>query len=617
MRPEDLFTFSGINRINSDLDVHRHEVFKAIILFAALVVAARILAPFEVRQDQSLQLEAAQRLSKGLGLSTTRSVATSLDVAESPAPVYLTDWPPAFPLIVAGFLLSGVPVEIALKIIYAFTSLMGWIGWGIVANYFVARHFKKEIKIPWIYLVISSLLPVLYTPWWGGTDVFLWAGVPYIVLLLFLANYHQRSAKFIVSAGLLFGFLCSIRYASFFIAIAASLILLQTTFPSMKLFLQRSMLFFLPALIFILPVFIYVNQYRPAESNLPQLRNIEFTLTFLEALGSLSTASIMLTGFPWLLNIAKHSEALNYAVGLGTLLIVISLPLVLLKSTTPSFSKLRENASLSFSFLPLSVVLFLVVIAFMSGMVYSAEQRYFKAVGLIGVFVIFDLFMHRQAPRLLRTASGIIVAAFVAYTFVYLMFAVIPRKRADVIHTVLSFTQSRSRELSTSDNIGYPEHRLYTRKEGSRRKLKELHASHPDAVFFILNNYQLYVYDNLQEKAPVTGLDLRLFPTIDHWERSYTSKAINVFWVLEQQTAEMDLQQNQLSFIPNTNLKSVYYDPFEKTMILKSNFPAGYKFFNDNLQSSEPARLIDFARAPEPLSFRIHIKRSSVIPLKS
>ncbi|MEJ7712645.1 MAG: hypothetical protein WKF84_23060 [Pyrinomonadaceae bacterium] len=589
MRPKDIFTLSGINRINSDLGVHRHEVLTAIILVAALVVAARILAPFEIRQDQSLQLEAAQRLCQGLGLTTTRSVATSLDVAEGPAPVYLTDWPPAFSLIVAGFLLSGMPLEIALKVIYAFTSLMGWIGWGIVANYFVARHFKKEVKIPWIYLVIPSLLPVLYTPWWGGTDIFLWAGVPYIVLLLFLANYHQRSAKFIVSAGLLFGFLCSIRYASFFIAIAASLILLQTTFPSIKLFLQRSALFFLPSLIFILPVFIYVNQYRPAESNLPQLGNSEFAWTLLETLASLSTASVMLTGFPWLLHIVRQSEALNYAVGLGTLLIIISLPLMLWKSTASSFSRLRENASLSFSLLPLSVVLFLVVIALMSGMIYIAEQRYFQAVGLIGVFIAFDLFMNRQAPRLLRTASGVIVAAFVAYSLVYLMFVGIPRKRADLIHTVLSYTQSRSRELSTSDDIGYPEHRLYTRKEGSRRKLKELHASYPGAIFFILRNYQLYVYDNLQEKAPVTGLDLRLFPTIDHWKRSYTSKAINVFWVLEQPTAEMNLKESQLSFVPNVNLKSVYYDPFEKTMILKSNFPAGHKFFNDNLQNSKPA----------------------------
>lgn len=579
--------FGKIDSVNGDLGVHRNEVFKVIILCAALVVVARTFAPFEIRQDQSLQLEAAQRLYEGLGLTTTRAPVISLDIVEVPAPIYLTDWPPAFSLLVAACLFGGLPLGIALKAIYALVTLIGWIGWALIANYLIARHFRKGIKITWIYFLVPALLPVLYTPWWGGTDIFLWAGVPYVVLLLYLANYRPGPAKLIVIAGLLFGFLCSVRYASFFVAIAASLILFQTTFPSVKLFLQRSTLFFLPALMFILPVFVYVNQYRVERSNLPQLGKSNLGTSFWETAGTLSVASVMLTGFPWLVALARHSEKLNHAIGFITLAIIIALPLILLKSGASSHLRLKENFSLTLSFLPLSLFIFLTAIALMTGMIYIAEQRYFEAVGLTCVFLAFDVFMHRKVPRLVRVAFGLIVAAFVAYTFAYLMFAATSKRRAAAVHDVLSFTPSRSNELSTSENISYPQHRLYTRKESSRQKLRELHNAHPDAIFFILKNYQLYIYDNLWDGAPVTGLDLRVFPEVDYWQKSYTSKAVNVFWVLDQSSAQVDYRNSKLQFIPDANLKIVYNDSFEKTMILKSNFPAGYKFISDEHTAHE------------------------------
>lgn len=582
--------FQTINRVNADLGVRQKEVLLVIVVAASLVVAARVLGPFELRQDQSLQLEAAQRLRLGLGLSTTRTVTTAPDVMEAPSPIYLTDWPPALSLLVAGLLLCGLSLEVALKVMYAVVTLGGWVGWGLVANYVLAGHFSKGAALSWIYLIVSALLPVLYTPWWGGTDVFLWAGVPYVVLLLFLANYRPRPAALIVAAGLLFGLLCSMRYASFFLAIAASLILLQTTIPDIKAFLRRSALFFIPSLIFIVPVFLYVKQYRPRFSNLPSLGNDELNTTLIEVAGSLSTASVMFTGFPWLLNSVKQTEWLNYLVGAATLLAAVALPAALLQRTSLNFPELRKNFSLSLAFLPLSVLAFLVGIAFVSGMIYLPEQRYFQAVGLVGVLLVYEFFMRRAASRALKTAAGLLVVAFVAYSFVYLLSGVTARKRADVVHSVLSFTPSRSAELSTSEVINYPQQGLYTRKEGSRKKLQELSQSSARAIFFIQKNYQLYVYDNTRQQSPVAGLDLRLLPAADYWRQSYTSQAVDVYWVLEQSGPPADVKGNPLNFVSPENLKIVYHDAFERTTILKSEFPAGYRFSDRNSTSTHNAR---------------------------
>lgn len=126
------------------------------IVAASLVVAARALGPFELRQDQSLQLEAAQRLNRGLGLSTTRTMTISPDVLEAPAPVYLTDWPPALSLLVAGLLWCGLSLDVALKIIYVAITLGGWAGWGLVTNYILTKRFSKEQALPRLYLIVPA-----------------------------------------------------------------------------------------------------------------------------------------------------------------------------------------------------------------------------------------------------------------------------------------------------------------------------------------------------------------------------------------------------------------------------------------------------------------------------
>src|SRR5262245_19744651 len=110
----------------------RNRVFSIIIVSALVLIAARFVAPFEVGKDQSSQLEAAQNLVQGRGLTTTNDVApASFDITVDPQPRYLTWWPPGFSLILAAFLDLGFSLLLSLKLIYTATTLVGWIGWGI------------------------------------------------------------------------------------------------------------------------------------------------------------------------------------------------------------------------------------------------------------------------------------------------------------------------------------------------------------------------------------------------------------------------------------------------------------------------------------------------------
>ncbi len=82
----------------------------------------------------------------------------------------------------------------------------------------------KHVKAP-AHILIACLLPLLFTPPWQGTDIILWAGTPFVILLLLYSLEDDSQWRYIAAAGLLSGFLYSVRYASAYLAVAAFLII--------------------------------------------------------------------------------------------------------------------------------------------------------------------------------------------------------------------------------------------------------------------------------------------------------------------------------------------------------------------------------------------------------
>jgi hypothetical protein len=562
--------------ITDELLTERKRIRKLVLIAAVLVVSLRLAAPFEVGKDQTLQLEAAQRLIAGLGLTSTYdSFALPFDITQAPQAKALTWWPPLFSLLVAGLLQIGLPLLVALKLIYAAVTLLGWSGWSRIAAELLATRLRVWGRYIPLGRLIALLSPLFYTLSWGGTDIFLWAGIPFLVLWLRPA-LNNRS---IILAGLLLGLLYGVRYASSFLFPAGLLILLQTSFPDWRAFGKRAALFLGAALLAVAPVIVYVRSFTERGSSLPEFVDLNYGLAQLAVvidriLNHLPVISNSLLGVPLLEDaLAKvNVRAVNYLVGLCCLVAMLALPWLLARRAHKPVARPQDDLRLSLSFLPLALLLLLLTMVFVTDQYMIEVRRYHEPIRLYPILIYYSLLAAHAVSGFVKTAVAGALALFLFYVCLLLPAnLLLPTRRADLARVVLGYTPARSpRHTSTSQALNYPSWQIYSLKENSRAKLRELHAAHPEALFFV-DNYPFYVYDHRPDGAPRPGEQLRRFPDEDFWQQAYTSRAVKIFWV-------MNLHLEPLSFVPEAQRRLIFSDQYEKTLIYESDFPAGYKF---------------------------------------
>jgi hypothetical protein len=564
------------------------KVAAVFLISATIITIARLLAPFEVEKDQALQLEASLRLVDGAGMTTTSVKQTSFDLSEPSKTEYLTWFPPAFSLIVAGFLYIGVPLLLSLKIIYGVTTLAGWMGWGVIAAGLMSKPIKIYGRDIHLNYVIAAIIPILLTPPWKGTDIFLWAGIPLFVLLLLKAAKGPSTYGYVIAASLLFGLLVSFRYASFFLGLSGFFIVAQISWPSLSLFLKRFSIFLLPTLLVIFSVALYIKLFGSPGSIAPEYitpasHASRIPQMILGMLNNSSITSNLVIGSPLLERLCARmdSSVVSLAVGIPCLLIILLLPLILMRIFPSQSERPQSDMALSLSFIPLSLIAFLVVANFMSGQGLFGVPRYYWPASLCIVFIFYEISSKRASNWAVKAALNSIIFLFLFYVFAYVpALGFLTRKQGEFVERVMSYTPSKTGTLdrpSTSRELNYPSSSIYSRKESSRSKIKELHETNPDAIFLVLENYVYYIYDGFKEGGPVPGVDIRRFHANDwtYWKEAYTSKPLKVFWVLDYPSASVT--RDNLNIIPDSNLKVVYTDQFEKTLILESDFPADHR----------------------------------------
>jgi hypothetical protein len=556
-------------------------VFHVILLSALIVVGARTLAPFEVGKDQSSQLEAAQNLAGGRGLTTTNDVPpASLDIIVDPQPRYLTWWPPGFSLILASFLALGFSLLISLKIIYALVTMTGWIGWGALASRFLTRPLKLGGTEYPVHLVIATLLPVFFTLGWNGTDIFLWAGIPFLLMALF--KQHEKEASYLplVLSGLLFGVLYSIRYSSLFLALAALLILLQVRFPAYRSSLIRFAIFLLAGLFIILPTYLYGKFYAAGVSG------ISDRATFTRLTSNLSTVingifiklpitANLILGTPVPDQILFHINyrPLLYVSSVVCLAIILGLPILLIESCRMRALRFQNDLALSIWLLPLSLLGFLIATNLVVRLGLIGVRRYYEPLALCGLLVFYQFATVRLTRQIVKRASCAVVLTFVGYVCVFMpALAFLPERRGALVDTVVGFVPPKDRYRRTSYNLSYPSSMIYSPKESSKQKLRQLAEADPKALFFV-EEYACFTYDRFQTGGPILGKTMRVFPEIDYWRHAHTSAPVKIYWVVNDDT--------NLSFVPTVNQKLVFSDKLERTKILLSSFPSNYRFVDD------------------------------------
>ncbi len=562
-----------LTMLSSVFTEHDRSVFWIIVMSAVLLTAARTIAPFEVQHDQAKQLETAQRFARGLGLTTTDATPpASNDVLLAPPPKYLTDWPPGLSLLVAAFLYIGINLLWTLKIIYVAITLIGWVGWAIIASQLVARPSVRAKAFSWIHLIICALLPFVFTPWWAGTDIFLWAGVPFVVISLVRVGQNQPSLPSIAFAGLLCGAMYAMRYVGLSLVLAGALILFQVSYAQLKIFFKRLSVFLFAALTVILPVTIYLVMQAQrlkvvalAPNVVSEPHSVWNTLKY--TLRDLPVTSNLLLGHPLLEIFVYHLKisGLTYLTGIISLIVLLLGPILLWRGAPSEGLKARNDMALSLSFLPMSFVIFLIGVGIATHPYYLGVRRYYEPVAMCGIFIFYQIATRRLVHVIVRRVSQAIVLMFILYVGVVLPALAFPQRRNSFAIGALGYNPSRMTYRSTSQEINYPSWILYSRKESSRTEVKRLYKENPQALFYA-QEYGLFVYDELAG-GPAPGKSFRPFPDVQFWSRAYTAQPLKIFWIINEDAS--------LDFIPASNQRLVFSDSFERTKILASDFPAG------------------------------------------
>jgi hypothetical protein len=233
-----------------------NRVYFLFLLSAGLVTILRFFTLTDLGYDLTYQIQPAQHFLEGKGFGSYISKPGYLFEKDY---VQLAHFPLGYSIYTAAVLALGIPLALVTKIFGAFCTMAGWAGWGIF--YISAQRewnpLPSRFQIGIGYLLAISL-PLFATPVWDGTDIFLWASVPWILLCLAKAvRSEPNPAKFYLIAGFLCGLCCLMRYASVVVVLFSCLAILLQTIPSPRIFCRRICAFGLGAL---LPISIQIYQ---------------------------------------------------------------------------------------------------------------------------------------------------------------------------------------------------------------------------------------------------------------------------------------------------------------------------------------------------------------------
>jgi hypothetical protein len=232
---------------------------------ATVVAVARFLHVATPGHDLSFQLEAAQNLLAGNGLTYFEHVSSNL--AEPARLTTLTHFPAAYSLLAAALMGVGLDVGMTIKVLGAAATVIGWWGWGrLAAAYFSTGPTFTPVS--WFAAAAIAIgTPVFFTLGWGGTDLYLWAITPWVVLLVMNGGAEQHpSFAADWSTGLLCGLAFLFRYASAFLVPFAAGVVLWQSWRSPRVLARRAASFSL-GLIPALAVQMFVSRHASSASS--------------------------------------------------------------------------------------------------------------------------------------------------------------------------------------------------------------------------------------------------------------------------------------------------------------------------------------------------------------
>lgn len=423
---------------------------------AALVTVLRFLHAADVGYDLGLQIQAAHNLLAGNGLSLYRHAGP--DLAGPATLSTLTHFPSGYSLCAAVLMAMGLSVGMIVKLLGAVATMVGWWGWGKLAYPFFSEGSKRSPILKGSGYAIAISSPLLFTAAWSGTDIFLWAAVPWVLdWVVRAANENVPGRRWLDGlAGAVCGLCMLMRYASLFLTVYAAFLMLWQSRMRLLVLTRRWGFFglgLLPALAVQVYIILFLsNAPKVGAGGLSLNHGLGFVMRRVwDGVPLLSTAN-----YPWVfwlpvrgLDLFFTGVARPLPWQLGVTLAVFVLLVLVVKTYGVDLSAASRDPRVGPFGLFVALPLVLWGCMTLGDHDYLADQRYYWPLVPLSVFVVYSLasltrFPKRSAlTRMLQTFGVVYLTGYIAMSLVYIVFFFVPGERGTNQRAKLMASQLR------------------------------------------------------------------------------------------------------------------------------------------------------------------------------
>jgi 4-amino-4-deoxy-L-arabinose transferase-like glycosyltransferase len=428
----------------------REQRFRRQWLYAALaVVALRLPHADGPSHDLTYQFAAAHNLVAGNGLTLYEHWGT--DLTDPATLVTLSQFAAGYSLTAAALSSLGLGVNEVMKLLGAAATLIGWWGWGWLALPFFREALGRARLWRLAAFIVATVTPLLFTPPWGGTDIFLWTAVPWVLVSVVRgADETARHARrFDYLAGVLCGLAMLMRYGSvFLIPYTAALMLWQSRRRPQVL--RRRWVSFALGVLPLLSIQLGISYVFSNASATPGGLNLNPSALspwrLLEAISSLHmsnhTWAFWLPGQVRAILFSNSPAAWPWQLGLtaaGVLLLLLAAKAYRAEGQ-PAAQDARALSLGLFVAVPATLYAVMVFGSY-SSYNYVGDQRYYGPLVPLSVFVAFSLAatgtvaMWRPVAGLVKSSATLYAVGYTTMILVYLALSLTPSRLGDTQRT--------------------------------------------------------------------------------------------------------------------------------------------------------------------------------------
>ena len=404
---------------------------------AAVVTFIRLLHATDIGYDTTLQIQAGQHLLEGKGLSVYWPTAD--DLAQPLTLELLTQFSSGYSLYTAALAVFGIDEGVLVKVAGAPVTLLGWLGWARLGFTYMSSGIRQSGIWRFAGMWIAIVSPVLFTSRWGGTDILLWAAIPWILELIMRPSQAREHSviRYDLFAGLLIGLCVLMRYASVFVAAYAILVIVwqcrrQTARAVRRLVALTAGM--LPALV----IQGYINSLAgPDNVFVPGSITIGWDLLpsaigrALESLTTLALANqVFLFWVPGRLQLWTDTAYEPATLTLAGISFIV-LPVVFASVHRVSIAKWSDDVRTAAAGLLIVLPVFLWVCGLFGTFNYLRQFRYYESLRPLAVFIAFFFAAIKVGNadariRILAMSGRVYLLAFMLATAVEVAFIFVP-----------------------------------------------------------------------------------------------------------------------------------------------------------------------------------------------